>query len=618
MRLRVFYVLPVLLLVSFTTSLLTSSTVHAIHTFWDGGNILEAGLLTEGQAQLLHDVLTTRDDPSTLNTIEGAGFNAFRLLFFSNKLPDEPDGVRMWKHRKAWNGYTLLSSLQGDDEGNQAILIDMNGEEVNKWPGNAFPAKMYQDGSVFLGSGIFRELSATPCLVRLNWCGEQTWEWCGQEEDRWYGPNHAVSPLGDGDPRVTEPQCDENQMCISGFHHDFEIEGNSVGYFYPGARARTKYGKKLILSNYVPELSETCPDPPTGPDDEDFDCISEYRLYDEVIYEIDADGTVLFKWFAADYYDQMGFDDVAITGILEQRSGAPNSESATDYQHFNNAKWVGENKWWRKFHDWRFHPDNIIWDARSSNISAIIARYDHPRGKWLAGDIVWKMGPDFKPPHPERRVGQIIGQHDVHIIPRGLPGAGNMLIFDNGGGAGWGALIDGIPIPAPGFNKLRDYSRVVEINPRNFKIVWEYLYTDDEPLMDGDVVEQRKFYSFFISNAQRLPNGNTLITEGGMGRVFEVTREGEMVWEYYSPYGGPGGGLPTLGRNSVYRAYRIPYWWVPWYKECDGEEPPWHWGTGDWNHSNWWKRWWYSGHKYRKHGGYSDPFYENSSIFEQE
>src|SRR5690554_8099399 len=72
-------------------------------------------------------------------------------------------------------------------------------------------------------------------------------------------------------------------------------------------------------------------------------------------------------------------------------------------------------------------------------------------------------------------------------------------------------------------------------------------------------LDASRFYSFFISSAQRLPNGNTLITEGSNGRIFEVTTEHELVWEYISPYWGKG----PLALNLVYRAYRYPYDWVP-------------------------------------------------------
>ena len=55
-----------------------------------------------------------------------------------------------------------------------------------------------------------------------------------------------------------------------------------------------------------------------------------------------------------------------------------------------------------------------------------------------------------------------------------------------------------------------------------------------------------------------LPNGNTMITEGSGGRIFEVTTDHEIVWEYISPYFG----MDNRG-NNVYRAYRVPYDWVP-------------------------------------------------------
>jgi hypothetical protein len=58
-----------------------------------------------------------------------------------------------------------------------------------------------------------------------------------------------------------------------------------------------------------------------------------------------------------------------------------------------------------------------------------------------------------------------------------------------------------------------------------------------------------------------LPNGNTLITEGSNGRIFEITRDHELVWEYISPYWVSRGLTP--GMNMIYRAYRAPYTWVP-------------------------------------------------------
>jgi hypothetical protein len=147
----------------------------------------------------------------------------------------------------------------------------------------------------------------------------------------------------------------------------------------------------------------------------------------------------------------------------------------------------------------------------------------------------------------------MIGNHHAHLIPRGLPGEGNLLVFDNGGWAGYGAPNPGAPTGIK--NALRDYSRVLEIHPLTLKIVWQYTPAEAGYRMPLDA---NRFYSPFISSAQRLPNGNTLITEGSGGRLIEVTADHRIVWEYISPHFG------QFARfNLVYRAYRLPYGWVP-------------------------------------------------------
>jgi len=82
------------------------------------------------------------------------------------------------------------------------------------------------------------------------------------------------------------------------------------------------------------------------------------------------------------------------------------------------------------------------------------------------------------------------------------------------------------------------------VDPRTSEIVWQY--ADQSPF---------EFFSPYISNAQRLANGNTLICEGVHGRIFEVTRDGEVVWEFVSPhfFDEPSG--PGLN-NWVFRAFR--------------------------------------------------------------
>lgn len=101
---------------------------------------------------------------------------------------------------------------------------------------------------------------------------------------------------------------------------------------------------------------------------------------------------------------------------------------------------------------------------------------------------------------------------------------------------------------------IRDHSRILEIDPITLEIVWQYTGLEAKYSVPTD---SYKFYSPYISSAQRLENGNTLITEGSNGRIFEVTADHEIVWEYISAY------KNERGSNMVYRAYRVPYNWVP-------------------------------------------------------
>lgn len=96
-------------------------------------------------------------------------------------------------------------------------------------------------------------------------------------------------------------------------------------------------------------------------------------------------------------------------------------------------------------------------------------------------------------------------QHDADMLPNG-----NIMLFDN-----WGHYEPG------------GVSRVVEFNPVDQEIVWSYTGNKQHP-----------FDSPIRSGQQRLPNGNTLIIESDGGRLLEVTRSGEVVWEYVNPVRG--------------------------------------------------------------------------------
>jgi hypothetical protein len=421
-----------------------------------------------------------------------------------------PTGTTIYYPEKCWNGYTLFQATLHQAKSAGAILIDMNGNVVNQWQGfDGFPNKMLPGGYIMGSTGArnfkygYQDMLD---LVQVDWDGNIVWKF-----DRY--------------ERIKDPR--RKPMWMARQHHDYQREGNPVGYFTPGMTPLVDRGNTLIL----------CHKNLTNPR------ISDKLLVDDTVIEVTWDGKVIWEWICSEHFDEMGFNEEAKNTMARNPGMKPAGGGVGDWMHMNSMSALGPNRWFDGG-DERFKPDNIIWDGRQTNIIAITDR--------KTGKIVWQLGPDFTATPALRNIGQIIGQHHAHLIPRGLPGEGNILIFDNGGYAGYGAPNPGAPTGID--NARRDYSRVLELDPTTLDIVWQY-----PPRREGFMNPAfSTFYSSFVSSAQRLPSGNTLITEGQDGRIFEITAEHELVWEYLSPYTNR-----MLKINLLYRAYRIPYEWVP-------------------------------------------------------
>ncbi|MGZ5818810.1 MAG: aryl-sulfate sulfotransferase, partial [Burkholderiaceae bacterium] len=287
--------------------------------------------------------------------------------------------------------------------------------------------------------------------------------------------------------------------------------------------ARLPNGNRIILSNLAHSV----------------DGFKQPRVLDDVVYEVDGAGEIVWKWVASDHLEEFGFTQAQLKLVREA--------DTADYLHINNLKVIGPNRWFDAG-DKRFDPDNLIFCSRNANFTAIIDK--------KSGRIVWTLGPNYpaiargrnarKVPRP---VDQISGQHDAQIIPAGLPGAGNLLVFDNQGEGGY----------PPVEMQVTGGSRVLEIDPIKKEIVWQYSGEDSGG-------PGWSFRSTHISAARRLPNGNTFIDEGQSGRLFQVTRDGEIVWEYvnaYPRYGkDPISGKPSVN-HQLYRAQPVPFSWAP-------------------------------------------------------
>ena len=140
---------------------------------------------------------------------------------------------------------------------------------------------------------------------------------------------------------------------------------------------------------------------------------------------------------------------------------------------------------------------DVLISMRALNLIAIVD-LEKERVKWTWGS------------------GYLQEQHEPTFLDNG-----HFLVFDNG--------------------TRRKYSRLIELDPLEQKIVWEYHAPDS-----------RAFYSSWGGAAQRLGNGNTLITETSGGRAFEITTDGQTVWDFYNPDRQADG-----RRASIYRMTRI-------------------------------------------------------------
>ncbi len=128
-------------------------------------------------------------------------------------------------------------------------------------------------------------------------------------------------------------------------------------------------------------------------------------------------------------------------------------------------------------------PGNVLLSFRNMNMLVVMD---------LESDkIIWALRGSWR------------GQHDAKMLPNG-----HILLFDNQGG-------------------LMKYSRsrVLEIDPGTGGIVWSFTGSDEDPFDSG---ENR-------GGAQRLSNGNTLISESTAGRILEVAPDRSVVWEYVNP-----------------------------------------------------------------------------------
>ena len=441
-----------------------------------------------------------------------------------------PTELLYWDKTNAFDGYTLFGS-----HGN-TYLIDMAGQVVHTWRLGTNP-RFLDNGNLLDASKD--DPSGFQGFVEVDWDGKRVWEYTEKRES--YAP-----------------------------HHDW------VRIFNKKLNAPTT----LYLANksISPEQAiATGANPRKGPYDE--------GQMDAVV-EVDMSGQVVWEWC---FFDHVVQDlDPAKSNYVGQ------GKTVADYPNKININLPGRplKRDWLHCNsmDYNAELDQVVVNSVQGelyvidhgntfipgNPQASIAKAAGP-----AGDFLYRFGDPARyaqgdPPRVLENWDnatsghkQMGGSHDVHWIKPGLPGAGHLMVFNNGqylfqrtpqssvleinpfldaDGRDTGRYVNP---PDAGYRR-EEYDHDTHNSPRQIsrQVVWTYRS-----------INNHGFFSQIGCSGQRLPNGNTLICSDTEGHLFEVTAAGRLVWEYINPVTKELGTVKVLPDalpmvNSAFRAYR--------------------------------------------------------------
>lgn len=370
-------------------------------------------------------------------------------------------------------------------------MIDLNGDDVHTWisaytPGNS--VYLQEDGTLLRtgslnNSNRFDSTGGSGGIIeKMNWQSNVLWsfEHCSE----FYCQHHDVEQLPNGN------------ILIIVWEYISDVEAVEIG--------------------------------------RDPNYIYDNELWPDSIIEVDPDtDEIVWEWHMTDHLIQ-DFDSLKVNyGIVADHPELIDlnyGDGNADITHVNSI-------------DYNEDFDQIILSVHGfdefwviDHSTTTLEAASHEGGIYgMGGDLLYRWGNPAAYRAGDQDDQVFYRQHDAQWIEAGLPGAGNILVYNNGSGRPDGAYstVDEI---APDINGDGSYPLVTgsAFGPATK----EWTYIADNPT---------DFYSQRISGAQRLPNGNTLICEGRSGYLFEVTYDGDIVWSYQNTDG-----------TRVYRAYRYP------------------------------------------------------------
>ncbi|NNC85610.1 MAG: hypothetical protein HKN75_05970, partial [Bacteroidia bacterium] len=428
------------------------------------------------------------------------------LLCFSNTSNAQQTVGLFLNDQNAFNGYTLVSP----DYYTSTYLIDNCGNVVNEWASSLTPGLT----SILLENGNLLRAARTNTstfgaggtggkIEILDWNSTVVWEYEYSSSD--FHQHHDVQYMPNGNILILAWE----KINLS----DVLAEGRN-----PNTIANEFWSEKIV------ELQ------PIGADSASV--VWEWRVWDHLIQDFDS---------AKNNYGVVS-DHPELLDLNFVIPGAPGPGSGlTDWLHCNSI-------------DYNEDLDQILischnfselWVIDHSTTTAEAASHSGGNsGK--GGDILYRWG---NPQAYDRGTAndQILYlQHDARWIDKGLPDEDKIMIYNNGLGR-----------PAGAFSSIEVIECPVD-SQGNYLNPGLNAYAPAQAYWNYTAPNPTDFYSPNVSGSQRLANGNTLITEGASGHIFEVDSAGTLVWDYINPVSTTGpvqqGGIPVI--NELFKATR--------------------------------------------------------------
>jgi hypothetical protein len=399
---------------------------------------------------------------------------------------------------KALQGYTLLAPLDSTN----TYLLDMQGKVVQTWASDSTPAlfpmllengHLLRPGSIGSDSRIFGPQPGVGGRIQeFTWEGKLVWDY------RFYNarqlPHHDMTRLPNGNVLLIVSDRKTTEEALAAGRRP-ELIGNS--YLIPDSLVEIK---------------------PTGPTTGEV--VWEWHLWDHLVQDHDKT--------KANYGNVREHPELV---NLNYTDGEPDAPAKTPRPQRTNPDWT-------HFNGVAYNPDldqiavsvhafSEFWILDHGTTTAQAAGHKGGRGG-KGGDLLYRWGNPRTYRAGTKADQKLFRQHNAHWIPKGHPGEGHLLVFNNGNGRTGGnySSVDELALPV-------DAEGRYACKPGT-------AYGPDQPFWSYSAPKKSEFYSSFISGAQRLPNGNTLICSGANGTVFEVTADKEIVWKYVNPgKGGP-------------------------------------------------------------------------------